>query len=261
MSLKVVTSNIQANHKASHGVGIMLERDIQEYFYENPQVIFKTKEPKQKAKEYSINGKRIDLLFLVDDIYFIIELKRVPLAREHIGQVLEYYCMLKDEMDEPNLRMILAAPKIPGWAKHLKDIGIECSQIKGIGQESGPYLVEPEYPPTCGATSLTFTKKRTKPPSIVNPKLELGEKGEEWIEPVALIESEFIRCFSPATQRSITEIIKILNALGCECLVRRRHDNALIFVPKQLLRRKSKKKPDHSLAEGQNQSQNQNHAG
>lgn len=41
----------------------MRERDIQDYLFMNPEVLFPGKSIQEKAREYSIQGKRIDLLF------------------------------------------------------------------------------------------------------------------------------------------------------------------------------------------------------
>src|SRR5713101_6348401 len=102
----------------------MRERDMQDYLYEHPEVLFPGRRVQEKAREYSIHGKRIDLLFVVDGMRHIVELKAIPLARDHIGQVVEYYGLMKSYLNEANLRMILVAPSVQEWrAKYLEELG------------------------------------------------------------------------------------------------------------------------------------------
>lgn len=89
----------------------MQERELQEFLYDHPGVLFPKGEITEKAKEYQIKGKRIDLLFMVDGIRYIVELKARTIEREDIGQIIEYYGLMKEYLDESNLRMILVAPK------------------------------------------------------------------------------------------------------------------------------------------------------
>lgn len=42
----------------------MKERDLQEYPYNNPEVLFPDGAVAKETKEYSIRGQRIDLLFM-----------------------------------------------------------------------------------------------------------------------------------------------------------------------------------------------------
>jgi len=81
----------------------MRERDLQDYLFNNPKVLFPGKNIQEKTREYYIHGKRIDLLFVVDGFRYIVETKAVPIAREHIGQVVEYYGLMKEYLKETNL--------------------------------------------------------------------------------------------------------------------------------------------------------------
>ncbi|MEP9411238.1 MAG: DUF91 domain-containing protein [Candidatus Brocadia sp.] len=91
----------------------MQERDIQNYLFENPQVLFSEQIIQEKAREYQIKGRRIDLLFVVDGVRYIVEIKATPIEREHISQVVEYYGLMKEYLQESNLKMILVSPVIP----------------------------------------------------------------------------------------------------------------------------------------------------
>ena len=111
----------------------MNERNIQDYLYANPEVLFPSANITEKSREYSIHGKRIDLLFVVDGVRSIIEIKNVPIQREHIGQVVEYYGMMKDYMKDANLAMILVSSSIPAWrATYLEQLGIRCVEIPTV---------------------------------------------------------------------------------------------------------------------------------
>ena len=82
---------------------------------------------------YTIHGRRIDLLYVVDGVRFIVELKGIPLQREHIGQIVEYYGLMKSYLQEANLRMIVVAPSIPEWrGKYLEELGIRCVELPEV---------------------------------------------------------------------------------------------------------------------------------
>ena len=111
----------------------MKERDIQNYLYTHPEVLFPTGNITEKYREYSIQGKRIDLLFVVDEIRYIVEIKNVPIQREHIGQIIEYYGLMRNYMKNANLSMILISPSIPSWwADSLEELGIRCFKIPTV---------------------------------------------------------------------------------------------------------------------------------
>lgn len=111
----------------------LLERDLQEYLFANPDVLFPSETISDKSREFYIQGKRIDLLIRIGDVRYIIELKAVPLSREHIGQVLEYYGLMRNFMREGNFRMVLVAPFILESRKvFLEEIGIRCVEIPNV---------------------------------------------------------------------------------------------------------------------------------
>jgi len=112
---------------------MMQERDLQEYLYNNSEVLFPHAVITEKTKEYNIRGQRIDLLFMVDGVRYIVELKSKIIEREHIGQVIEYYGLMKEYMNEANLKMVLVGPEIPKWrSTFLEELGIRCLEIKEI---------------------------------------------------------------------------------------------------------------------------------
>lgn len=111
----------------------MREKDLQDYLYDHPEVLFPGAHVQEKAREYTIHGRRIDLLFVVDGVRHIVELKGVPLQRNHIGQVVEYYGLMKSYLSEANLRMILVAPSVPEWrGKYLEELGIRCVELPEV---------------------------------------------------------------------------------------------------------------------------------
>jgi hypothetical protein len=111
----------------------MKERNIQDYLYANPEVLFPAGTITEKAREYSIQGKRIDLLFVVDGVRYIVEIKNSPIQREHIGQIVEYYGLMKNYMKDANLAMVLVSSSIPPWrATYLEELGIRCVEIPSV---------------------------------------------------------------------------------------------------------------------------------
>ena len=65
------------------------------------------------------------------------ELKSKIIERENIGQVIEYYGLMKEYMKEANLKMVLVAPEIPKWrSTFLEELGIRCLEIKEIPNNS-----------------------------------------------------------------------------------------------------------------------------
>lgn len=111
----------------------MLERDLQEYLFTHTDVLFPNEAILEKSREVFIDGKRIDLLFRTQSAKYIIELKVVPLTREHIGQVTEYYGRMRVSNKDSNLKMVLVAPSIPDFRKvFLEEIGIRCIEIPAI---------------------------------------------------------------------------------------------------------------------------------
>ena len=62
----------------------MLERDLQNYLFDHPEVLFPNAVVHQKSREVCIDGRRIDLLFEVEGVHYIIELKRDTIRRDDI---------------------------------------------------------------------------------------------------------------------------------------------------------------------------------
>lgn len=125
----------------------MKESDIQDYLFENPDFLFPNQVIQEKAKEYQIKGKRIDLLFRVNGQRYIVEIKNTALHREHIGQIVEYYGLMKLYLHEANLNMILVSPYIEEWQKtYLEELSIKCivfdkelDDVKANGNNSQPF--------------------------------------------------------------------------------------------------------------------------
>ena len=120
----------------------MIERDLQDYLSANPDILFPGQKVQEKAREYQIQGKRIDILFVVDGTRYIVELKKVPIKREHIGQIVEYYGLMKSYLHEANLKMILVSPCIPEFRRaYLEELGIRCVELAGV-PEGGERVAE-----------------------------------------------------------------------------------------------------------------------
>jgi hypothetical protein len=123
----------------------MKERDIRDYLYDNPEVLFPSGRITEKAREYSIHGKRIDLLFVVDGVRYIVEIKNIPIQRDHIGQVVEYYGLMRHYMQGANLAMVLVSPSIPAWrAAYLEELGIRCVELPTVPTEQERTRIQEE---------------------------------------------------------------------------------------------------------------------
>jgi hypothetical protein len=115
----------------------MLERDLQDYLFENPDVLFPDQVIQRKRREVSVGGRRIDLLFEVDGVQYIIELKRDTIRREDIGQVFEYYGLMRQSNETAHFKMILVAPSIPEYRRiPLEEFGIRCVEDAAMGKKA-----------------------------------------------------------------------------------------------------------------------------
>ena len=111
----------------------MLERDLQDYLFSHPEVLFPGLHVTEKQREFCIEGKRIDLLFHIGGVRHIVELKAVPLTREHVGQIAEYYGLMRTRYTEGEFKLTLVAPSIPAYRSALLEtIGIRCVEVPEI---------------------------------------------------------------------------------------------------------------------------------
>ncbi len=109
----------------------MLKRDLQDYLFENPDILFPGRIVSRKRREVYIEGRRIDLLFEVDGVQHIVELKRDTIRREDIGQIFEYYGLMRHSNKTANFEMILVAPSIPTYRRiPLEEFGIRCVEVQ-----------------------------------------------------------------------------------------------------------------------------------
>lgn len=92
---------------------LLLERDLQEYLFVHPELILPDEVIIEKSREVCVEGRRIDLLLRTNAARYIVELKAVPLTREHIGQVAEYYGLMRGQIRDGNFKMILVARLSP----------------------------------------------------------------------------------------------------------------------------------------------------
>jgi hypothetical protein len=67
----------------------MLERGLQDYLFDNVEMLFPDQVIDRENQEVFIDGRRICFLFEVGGMHYIIELKRDIIRREDIGQVFE----------------------------------------------------------------------------------------------------------------------------------------------------------------------------
>ena len=106
------------------------ESVLRDYLYEHPEMLF-TKPVTSRQREVRVEGKFVDLLFEVDGVFHIVELKRDTITREAVGQVLEYYGRLRLANPQRKYQVVLVAPSIPAYRSViLEDFGIRCAEIQ-----------------------------------------------------------------------------------------------------------------------------------
>jgi hypothetical protein len=107
-----------------------LERDLRDFLFENPDILFPSEAIEQRRKEVYIEGRYIDLLFQVGGVCYIVELKRDTIRRDTIGQIFEYYGLMRRSNKTANFKMILVAPHIPDFRRiPLEEFGIRCVEV------------------------------------------------------------------------------------------------------------------------------------
>ncbi|MBL7995876.1 EVE domain-containing protein [bacterium] len=109
----------------------MLEKDIENLVALYPHEFFPNENLSLIGQQYSIEGKRVDILF-EDNLKrkLIVEIKRGILTREASGQIAEYYGLLKSKNQNEYYEMLLCANVIPKERRiFLEHIGIECKEL------------------------------------------------------------------------------------------------------------------------------------
>ena len=109
----------------------MLEKDIENLIANYPDEFFPNEGFKLIGQQHTIEKRRIDVLF--EDKHgrqIVVEVKRGILSREASGQILAYYCLLKQANPLNNYELILCANIIPQERKlFLVNAGIDCKEI------------------------------------------------------------------------------------------------------------------------------------
>jgi hypothetical protein len=122
----------------AYAEGPLLERELQDYLFDHPELLVPDEVILEKSREFWIQGKRIDLLFRTERTRYIVELKAVPLTREHLGQVVEYYGLMREQRRNGEFKMILVSPSIAAFQKpFLEELGIRCIEMPSIPGEPG----------------------------------------------------------------------------------------------------------------------------
>jgi EVE domain/Endonuclease NucS len=109
----------------------MLEKDIENLIAQYPEDFFPNEGFSLIGQQYSIEGRRIDILFEDSSKRkIIVEVKRGILTREASGQVAEYFGLLKSRNQDSFHEMVLCANVIPKERRlFLEHIGIECKEL------------------------------------------------------------------------------------------------------------------------------------
>ncbi|HOO97556.1 MAG TPA: endonuclease NucS [Caldisericia bacterium] len=115
----------------------MLEKDIENLIAKYPDEFFKGEGFKLIDQQYSLDGKRFDILF--EDRHkrkVIVEVKRGIPSRDATGQLVDYYGLLKDKYPSDVVELVLCANIIPAEKRaHLERFNIECKEL-GIARLS-----------------------------------------------------------------------------------------------------------------------------
>ncbi len=110
----------------------MLEKDMENLIAQYPEEFFPRSHFTLKGQQISLGKCYADIVF--EDKYdrkVIVEIKRGILGRNAIGQIIEYYGLIKQEMPAQFVELILCANTIPNERRaFLENSGIDCKEIK-----------------------------------------------------------------------------------------------------------------------------------
>jgi predicted transport protein len=107
---------------------MLSEKQLEDIICKYPEIL--EQDLKLKGRQIHIYGKIMDILF--EDKFgqkLIVELKKGPILRNHIGQIMEYEGSILTEAD-PTARVVLVGNRVPpNMAKALDHHGIEYKEI------------------------------------------------------------------------------------------------------------------------------------
>jgi len=106
----------------------MIEKDFEDILCRYPSLI--EEGLTLIGRQVSVSGKFVDLLFEDENgIKLIVELKRGPVKREHISQLLDYEGHFLSD-DDPDVRVMIIGNRVPmNFRKALDHHGIEWKEI------------------------------------------------------------------------------------------------------------------------------------
>jgi len=109
----------------------MLEKDIENLIAKYPLEFFPKEHLILKGQQVNIGRCYADIIFTDKfDRLIILEIKRGILTRDAVGQIIEYYGLLKEQYIGKTIELILCANIIPHERRHfLEAVGIECREI------------------------------------------------------------------------------------------------------------------------------------
>lgn len=151
-----------------------------------------------------MRGRRIDILFEVEGVQHIVYLKRVTVRRENIGQIFEYYGLMKQANETADFRMILVAPAIPAYRRILlEEFGIRCVEV----QHRPESVHERE---TLVTNAVAYQKRlRTNSALIAEPIAVDRVRFEDLLPPISLhfmrLPHLLLRDGLPFVQRALSE--------------------------------------------------------
>ena len=132
----------------------MREKDIENLLAEHPYEFIPTQHLTLKGQQVRLGSSIADIIFEDEKNHLVIvEIKRGILRREALGQIIDYYGLLKKEAPEREIRLMLVANVIPDERKTLliEKLGIDFveippSKIKHVAEKYGYVFSDLEKP-------------------------------------------------------------------------------------------------------------------
>lgn len=131
----------------------MLEKDIENLIAQYPIEFFPDSKLKLIGQQVKLGSYFADLIFEADGDNIIIEVKRGILKREAVGQIIDYYGVIKEKEPHKNIILIIVANVIPkertiflSEKLGIKFIELPITKIKIIAEKYSYQFLDAEKP-------------------------------------------------------------------------------------------------------------------
>jgi predicted RNA-binding protein with PUA-like domain len=144
----------------------MLEKDIENLIARYPKEFFPDSNFKLKGQQIKLGAYYADIVFEDEKgEYIIIEIKRGILPRETIGQIIDYYGILKEKEPDKNIALIIVANVIPKERTifleerlGIKFVEVSASQIKKVAIKYSYRFLDADKPESLKEYNKTTQK-------------------------------------------------------------------------------------------------------